>query len=40
MESDDHTSGCIRVKQDELDWLLENVDVGTIVVMWEEYNYE
>ncbi len=30
---DDHTSGCIRVKQEELDWLVENVDVGTTVVM-------
>jgi len=32
-KGDDHTFGCIRVKQDELDWLLENVDVGTMVVM-------
>ncbi len=32
-KSDDHTSGCIRIKQDELDWLLENVDVGTMVVI-------
>ena len=29
---DDHTSGCIRVSQENLDWLVENVAVGTIVV--------
>lgn len=32
-KGDDHTSGCIRVKQEELDWLVENVTVGTTVVM-------
>ena len=30
---DVYTSGCIRVKQEELDWLVENVAVGTTVVM-------
>ncbi len=29
---DDHTSGCIRVAQENLDWLVENVEVGTMVV--------
>ncbi len=32
-KGNDHTSGCIRVKQEKLDWLVENVDIGTIVVM-------
>ncbi len=30
---DSHTAGCIRVKQDELDWLVDNIEVGTIVVL-------
>jgi lipoprotein-anchoring transpeptidase ErfK/SrfK len=32
-KGNDHTPGCIRMKQEELDWLVENVDVSTIVVM-------
>ena len=31
-KGDDHTSGCIRVSQENLDWLVENVTVGTVVV--------
>ena len=31
-KGDDHTSGCIRVAQENLDWLVENVEVGTMVV--------
>lgn len=30
-KEDVNTAGCIRVGQDELDWLVENVEVGTIV---------
>ena len=30
-KEDVNTAGCIRVAQDELDWLVENVEVGTIV---------
>ena len=30
---DDGTSGCIRVSQEDLNWLLENVDIGTTVVL-------
>ena len=32
-KADDHTSGCIRVAQENLDWLVENVEVGTMVIM-------
>ena len=32
-KADDYTSGCIRVAQENLDWLVENVEVGTMVVM-------
>lgn len=32
-KGDDHTSGCIRVAQENLDWLVENVTVGTMVEM-------
>lgn len=28
---DKHTSGCIRVTQDELEWLIENIPAGTTV---------
>lgn len=31
-KADDHTSGCIRVAQENLDWLVENVEVGTMEV--------
>lgn len=30
---DTSTSGCIRVSQEDLDWLLENVEVGTMILM-------
>jgi len=30
---DEHTAGCIRVSQDDLDWLVENMPVGTIIEM-------
>lgn len=30
-KDDEHTAGCIRVSQKELDWLLENIEVGTVV---------
>ena len=30
---DTHTSGCIRVSQQELDWLVENIELGTTVIM-------
>ena len=32
-KDDTFTSGCIRVSQENLNWLLENVDVGTTVIM-------
>ena len=28
-----YTSGCIRVSQQELDWLVENIELGTTVIM-------
>lgn len=31
--ADEHTAGCIRIAQEELDWLLENVEIGTVVEM-------
>ncbi len=31
-KSDTHTSGCVRVAQENLDWLVENVAVGTMIV--------
>ncbi len=31
--AEEHSSGCIRLAQEDLDWLVENVEVGTIVVM-------
>lgn len=30
---DTHTQGCIRVAQTDLDWLIENIPVGTIIEM-------
>lgn len=32
-KGDDHTSGCIRVAQENLDWLVENIEDGTTVEM-------
>lgn len=32
-KGDTSTSGCIRISQEDLDWLLENVEVGTPVIM-------
>lgn len=32
-KSDNHTSGCVRVAQENLDWLVENVEVGTMAVL-------
>ncbi len=32
-KDDTFTSGCIRVSQENLNWLLENIDVGTTVIM-------
>lgn len=32
-KGDTFTSGCIRVSQENLNWLLENIDVGTTVIM-------
>lgn len=29
----DYTSGCIRVAQENLDWLVENVAIGMMVEM-------
>lgn len=31
---DEFTAGCIRVNQEELDWLLENIDIGTIIELF------
>ncbi len=30
-KKDDHTRGCIRIAQENLDWMLDNVEEGTIV---------
>lgn len=30
---DKSTSGCIRVSQENIDWLVENIDVGTTIIM-------
>lgn len=30
-KDDKHTSGCIRVAQDDLEWLLKTVEIGSIV---------
>lgn len=30
---DTHTAGCIRVAQDDLDWLIANIPVGTTIEM-------
>lgn len=30
---DKATSGCIRVSQENLSWLIENIDVGTLVIL-------
>ncbi len=32
-KKDDHTSGCVRIAQENLDWLVENIPVGTTVVL-------
>lgn len=32
-KADEHTSGCVRVAQDALDWLVENIEVGTMVLL-------
>lgn len=32
-KADEHTSGCIRVSQEAIDWLVENVQEGTTVIM-------
>lgn len=32
-KADAHTSGCVRVAQDALDWLVENIEVGTMVLL-------
>lgn len=32
-EKDTHTSGCIRVCQDDLDWLIANIPEGTLIEM-------
>ena len=32
-KDDTFTSGCIRVSQENLNWLLENIDVGTTVII-------
>lgn len=37
-KDDEHTAGCIRVEQEDLDWLVENVEVGTVVEMLEDEN--
>ncbi len=31
--AEEHSSGCIRLTQEDLDWLVKNVEVGTTVVM-------
>lgn len=30
---DKFTQGCIRISQDEINWLVENIDVGTIIIL-------
>lgn len=30
---DEFTSGCIRVKQDDLDWMLDVIEVGSLVLL-------
>lgn len=30
---DENTSGCIRVSQDDLKWLMENIEIGTTIIM-------
>lgn len=32
-KADEHTSGCIRVSQTDLDWLVKNIKEGTTVIM-------
>ena len=32
-KTDEHTSGCIRVSQEDLDWLVEHIEAGTTIVM-------
>ena len=32
-KGDASTSGCIRVSQADLNWLLENIEIGTSVIM-------
>ena len=32
-KADEHTSGCIRVSQADLDWLVKNIKEGTTVIM-------
>ena len=32
-KTDEHTSGCIRVSQEDLNWLVENIEAGTPIVM-------
>lgn len=32
-KNDKHTAGCIRVEQSDLDWLIENIKVGTTIIM-------
>lgn len=29
--ADEHTTGCIRVAQEDVDWLVENIEVGIVV---------
>ena len=31
--NDTFTSGCIRIAQSELEWLLESIEPGTTVIM-------
>jgi len=30
---DKHTAGCIRISQDNLSWLIENIKEGSIIEM-------
>lgn len=32
-KADEHTSGCVRIAQDALDWLVENIEIGTMVLL-------
>ena len=32
-KEDTGTSGCIRVSQEELEWLIENIETGTPIIM-------